>query len=215
MVLSFKYHTEDIEHLNRLKLFIRELFYKSKLHNVKHFLGDLYRLRKYLFAFGSKFILKKRIHQFIDKGIEVFVQSEQIPLANSQISVVENESLSNGLFKIVVDWNWNGREIEAIHEASVELKRYLRDQNIGDFEIDERIIKRDLEVLDSFQDTYHLCGGMRMSESDKYGVVDPNCRVWGTNNVWVAGAAVFPSSGHANSTLTALALSERIVRNSL
>ena len=52
-----------------------------------------------------------------------------------------------------------------------------------------------------------------MSTSKELGVVDKDCRVWDTENVWVAGSAVFPSSSHANSTLTALALSERLVQN--
>ncbi|MBV8497441.1 MAG: GMC family oxidoreductase, partial [Gammaproteobacteria bacterium] len=64
--------------------------------------------------------------------------------------------------------------------------------------------------LDGLTDTYHQCGGLRMSDSAATGVVDPDCRVWGTSNVWVAGAAVFPSSGFANCTLTALALASRL-----
>jgi choline dehydrogenase-like flavoprotein len=42
------------------------------------------------------------------------------------------------------------------------------------------------------------------------GVTDPNCRVWDTANVYVAGASVFPTSSHANCTLTALALGARL-----
>jgi len=71
------------------------------------------------------------------------------------------------------------------------------------------------KFLKTFIVTNHQCGGMRMSNSEKNGVVDSNCKVWGTDNVWVAGAAVFPTSSHANSTLTALALAERIIQNSL
>ena len=50
-----------------------------------------------------------------------------------------------------------------------------------------------------------------MSSIEENGVVDKNLKVWGSRNVWVAGSAVFPSSSHANSTLTALALSEIIL----
>jgi choline dehydrogenase-like flavoprotein len=57
---------------------------------------------------------------------------------------------------------------------------------------------------------YHHAGGMCMSAQPNLGVVDPDCRVWGTSNVYVAGASVFPSSGHANTTFTALALAARL-----
>ena len=114
-----------------------------------------------------------------------------------------------------MDWKWSGKEIEAIYAATTELNKYLQEQNIGELEINPGIKNRDPEVLMQFRDTNHQCGGMRMSSSDKSGVVDPNCKVWGTDNVWVAGAAVFPTSSHANSVLTALALAERMIQKSL
>jgi choline dehydrogenase-like flavoprotein len=42
------------------------------------------------------------------------------------------------------------------------------------------------------------------------GVVDAELRVFGTANVYVAGAATFPSGSFANPTLTALALALRL-----
>lgn len=51
---------------------------------------------------------------------------------------------------------------------------------------------------------------MRMAKSDADGVVDPNCRVHGTRNLFVAGGAVMPSCGRANPTLTIVALSIRL-----
>ena len=215
VVIFFKYHSKDKEYIDRFKLFIRELGSKNKLHNVIIFLKDIYRIRRYLFTFLTKLIFRQQIHEAFDDGIEVFIQSEQVPIAKSRIAITKDKILKNGLFKIHVDWNWSGKEIEAIHAVTMELKKYLTEQNIADIEIDVRIIKRDPKVLKSFRDTNHQCGGMRMSNSDKNGVVDSNCKVWGTENVWVAGAAVFPSSSHANSTLTALALAERLVQNSL
>ena len=45
-----------------------------------------------------------------------------------------------------------------------------------------------------------------MAESAEHGVVDPNLRVFGTQNLFALGAATFPSGSFANPTLTALAL---------
>lgn len=57
---------------------------------------------------------------------------------------------------------------------------------------------------------FHPAGTCRMARSASDGVVDPDCRVFGTENLFVAGAAVFPSSGAGNPTLTVVALALRL-----
>jgi choline dehydrogenase-like flavoprotein len=64
--------------------------------------------------------------------------------------------------------------------------------------------------LDEFTDTYHHMGTARMAVSADQGVVDKDCRVFGTSNLYICGAAVFPSTGFANPTLTAMALALRL-----
>lgn len=62
----------------------------------------------------------------------------------------------------------------------------------------------------AFDDIFHMMGGTRMGTTSKDGVVDSNSLVFGTTNVYIAGASVFPSGGMANPTFTALALAARI-----
>lgn len=61
-----------------------------------------------------------------------------------------------------------------------------------------------------FTDIFHMMGGTAMGASAEQGVVDTDLRVFGTNNLYVAGASVFPSGGMANPTFTALALAHRL-----
>jgi choline dehydrogenase-like flavoprotein len=56
----------------------------------------------------------------------------------------------------------------------------------------------------------HPMGTTRMSARSEDGVVDPQCRVHGTSNLYVLGSSVFPRGGHANPTLTVLALGSRL-----
>jgi choline dehydrogenase-like flavoprotein len=42
------------------------------------------------------------------------------------------------------------------------------------------------------------------------GVVDIDCRVHGVDNLFIAGSSVFPTTGHANPTLTIVALAVRL-----
>ncbi len=57
---------------------------------------------------------------------------------------------------------------------------------------------------------HHHMGGTRMAETPASGVVDRNCKVFGQSNLYVAGSSVFPSSGHANPTLTIVQLALRL-----
>ncbi|MNW18103.1 GMC oxidoreductase [compost metagenome] len=49
-----------------------------------------------------------------------------------------------------------------------------------------------------------------MGHHARDGVVDSELRVFGTRNLYVAGAAVFRTSSYANPTFTALALTARL-----
>src|SRR2546423_1641215 len=59
-------------------------------------------------------------------------------------------------------------------------------------------------------DMAHTLGTTRMSETPASGVVDKNCQVHGVRGLYVAGASIFPTSGHANPTLMILALAIRL-----
>jgi choline dehydrogenase-like flavoprotein len=58
--------------------------------------------------------------------------------------------------------------------------------------------------------SFHHMGTTRMHVDPKHGVVDPNCRVHGIANLFVAGSSVFPTAGQANPTLTIVALATRL-----
>lgn len=76
--------------------------------------------------------------------------------------------------------------------------------------IDALLDNEDARVLDRATDTYHQCGGARMGHNASDGVVDSELRVFGTSNLFVAGAAVFRTSSYANPTFTAMALTARL-----
>jgi glucose dehydrogenase len=57
---------------------------------------------------------------------------------------------------------------------------------------------------------HHHMGTCRMGENPQTSVVDPNLRVHGTKNLFVAGSSVFVTSGTANPTLTLTALTFRL-----
>ena len=56
-------------------------------------------------------------------------------------------------------------------------------------------------------------GTVRMGADVSTSVVDTHGEVWGTHGLFVAGTAIFPTSGFANPTLTAVALAFRLAEH--
>jgi choline dehydrogenase-like flavoprotein len=56
----------------------------------------------------------------------------------------------------------------------------------------------------------HHMGTTRMHPDPSRGVVDEDCRVHGTSNLFVGGSSVFPTAGWAPPTLTIVALALRL-----
>lgn len=115
-------------------------------------------------------------------------------------------SYLSGDFHAGVELNWHvgQREVEAFEKVRRELVKSLSPSTHGCIPC---------ELLEpDFTDTYHLMGGTRMGSTPN-SLVDPDCRLAGANAIFVLGASTFPSGGLANPTITALALTHRVVSN--
>jgi choline dehydrogenase-like flavoprotein len=98
--------------------------------------------------------------------------------------------------------------------AITTLSKAIRDRfaadGLGKVVLDPRVEAGDPAFLEECHDAYHQMGGARMGTSAQDGVVDSQLKVFGTSNLYVLGAATFPSGSFANPTLTALALAVRL-----
>lgn len=66
------------------------------------------------------------------------------------------------------------------------------------------------EALERPACTWHHMGTTRMHKDARLGVVDANCKVHGTSNLFVLGSSVFPTAGNDLPTLTIVALAHRL-----
>jgi len=211
VVLFFSFKSKFEDSLVRIKSVIKN---PSKIINLKTlsvFLKDIYIIRKSILISIYKLLFKKRIHAIFDneQSIEINIQSEQIPNENSKITLDKGKKLKTGLYKTKTNWAFGGEEEEAIKDLCLSVNKFFKKIGIGEIEFNKDIYDN---LKCNFHDTNHQCGGMKMSFHENDGVVDKNCKVWSTENIWIAGAAVFPSSSHANTTLTALALCEKMIK---
>ncbi|MOA69336.1 GMC oxidoreductase [compost metagenome] len=56
-------------------------------------------------------------------------------------------------------------------------------------------------------------GTTRMAASPEFGVVDANCKVFGTENLYVAGSSIFATGGASNPTMPLLQFAVRLAEH--
>lgn len=145
----------------------------------------------------------------------VSITCEQIPSSDSRILLIgPHDDL--GLPRVKLDWRISDEDAITMRAAALEFGRYLIRTDIGRLNVNPAILHSDnpLQGSTALPGAYgaagHQMGGARMSSNPVDGIVDKDCRVWGIENLYVAGSAVFRTSGHATPTLTITQLALRL-----
>ncbi len=126
---------------------------------------------------------------------------EQPPEPASRVTLSQDTDRL-GLNRLVLDWRIPDSVHQSVLRLQAALGRALEHKGLGRLEPGTG--------EPHYTDASHHMGTTRMSASPRAGVVDRDCRVFGVHNLYVAGSAVFPSAGHANPTLTIVALALRL-----
>ena len=126
---------------------------------------------------------------------------EQAPNSNSRV-FLGKDKCRLGLNKIILDWRVGQDEKRNVLKLQSFVESCLRKNNIG------KLCRNSSDI--KFTDASHHIGTTRMSHDSKKGVVDSNCKIHNIDNLYIAGSSVFPTAGHANPTLTIVALSLKL-----
>lgn len=129
---------------------------------------------------------------------------EQPPDPASRI-YLGHETDRLGLNRLVLDWRIPTSVPRSIYRLQEMLGAALAQTGLGTLEPGGG--------EPSYTDASHHMGTTRMGATPRTGVVDPDCRVHGVRNLYIASSAVFPSAGHANPTLTIVALALRLAEH--
>lgn len=137
----------------------------------------------------------------------LYYHTEQVPSRESRVTLgSERDAL--GMPRLRIDFRVTDQDVDAIVRAHELIGRELESQGCGKLQFDDSdphaLVRRHSAVLG------HHIGTTRMSASPEDGVVDPDCRVHGTTNLFVASSSVFPTSSQANPTLTIVAMAIRL-----
>ena len=108
-----------------------------------------------------------------------------------------------------VDWRYTALDIRTATASVEAIAKELARSGCGKLVVPPGAVKEAFEREGAFGGHQHRNGAdgeCRASRS----VVDPDCRVHDLRNLFIAGSAVFPTSGQANPTLTIVALALRL-----
>ncbi len=138
-----------------------------------------------------------------EMGISLGGEMEQFESLENRVSLGSGMT-RHGLPTTTIEFGVNETNIKTRQEYVQAFVKILKTAGCNEDKIETGVLN---------PDGAHASSTCRMSSSDSDGVVDPNLRVHGTDNLYVCSNAVFPSVAAANPTLTVSALAVRLAEH--
>jgi choline dehydrogenase-like flavoprotein len=159
-------------------------------------------------AAGRRFLLRQP--GFDTSGAPVLaVGGEQAPNRASRVFLTDERD-ELGVRRLAVDWRVTELDLRSWRRFAEVVAGELERTGWGRVELDLGRLPDDPEAVTGLIDAGHHIGTTRMASDPRHGVVDPDCRVHGLENLYLASSAVFPTGGFSNPTFTILALALRL-----
>lgn len=144
------------------------------------------------------------------RTFHLLTRQEQAPNPSSRVTLSpERDAL--GMPRPRLDWRLTPLDRRSFRGFYDALGRELGRTGIGRLQMNDWVMEAaDAPWPKSLGGGWHHMGTTRMHPDPRQGVVDTNQRVHGIGNLYVAGAAVYPTAGCVNPTLTLVALTLRL-----
>jgi choline dehydrogenase-like flavoprotein len=143
---------------------------------------------------------------------------EPFPNPDSRVTLTDARD-ALGMRRVNLNWMITDAERRTLRRAQEIFADAVAGAGVGRLKMDVGFLEADwsaVEPLDlvsegSFIEPGHHHGGTtRMASGPDRGVVDADCKVFGVENLHVAGNSVFPTAGSINPTFTIVALALRL-----
>lgn len=225
-------HRDPILSLAYLALSLPPLGRKLVTESVRrHYVGDTPRRAPHLAnllrglpeaaTFAPLFFYRRYISRFRKPGFfrcnegrrySIRFHAEHIPNPLSRVELSDRTD-AMGTPRLTVNLRYSQSDADPLVRAIDHLSNWFERTGHGVLTWTVPPSERTNYILSQCYDGHHQIGTTRMGASERSAVVDTNCRVFGTKNLFVAGSAVFPTSGKANPTLTAVAIGLRLAEH--
>jgi choline dehydrogenase-like flavoprotein len=141
--------------------------------------------------------------------IRAIIDLEQVPRPESRITLSSDVD-AVGMRKCIVDWRLGELERHTAKLFADFLDEELRASGLGVLRKSNWLTSETPPSEEDLQSNLHFIGATRMAARPEDGVVDKNCKVFGVENLFMAGASVFSIGGHGNPMTTIVALATRL-----
>jgi choline dehydrogenase-like flavoprotein len=132
---------------------------------------------------------------------------EQFPDAQSRISLLD-ETDELGVAKVNVNWVLSATDRHTIKCIGAELAKQFAQAGLGFVKLNDFVYDTELPL--KLSPHAHHMGTTRMEASPEFGVVDANCKVFGSENLYIAGSSIFATGGASNPTMPLLQFALRL-----
>ena len=131
---------------------------------------------------------------------------EPAPNPSSRVTLIEERD-SLGVPKVKLDWR-----LSELDKFSTQRTMELLGLEAGRLGVGRVQMAWDAssDWPEDMNIGFHHMGTTRMSDTQRNGVVDKNCRVHGVHNLFVAGSSVFATAGSGTPTMAIVALALRL-----
>lgn len=134
------------------------------------------------------------------------VRFDPTPVRDSRVSLTD-EVDPLGMRRVKLTW-----AVHDVDKANVARLIDIFGKEVGRLDAGrvQRNFDPDKPLPDNLDVGWHHMGTTRMSSRPETGVVDKNCRVHSTENLYIAGSSVFATAGSGTPTMTIVALALRL-----
>ncbi|MEM1379308.1 MAG: GMC family oxidoreductase [Pseudomonadota bacterium] len=131
---------------------------------------------------------------------------EHLPNRDSRVTVDPNARDAFGQPRLQLAYEVSDADKKTMRSLAIEMAKAFAETDVARMRISDDVLQGTANVGAHC----HHMGTTRMASSAAYGVVDPNCRVFGVDNLYMGGSSVFSTGGGVNPTLTLVALALRL-----
>ena len=136
-------------------------------------------------------------------------RAEQMPNPASRV-VLSTENDALGMPYADLHWKLSALDKQSMRTFFDIVAHEFGRTGVGRLQILDWLLEDDTSWPSFLSGGFHHMGTTRMHDDPKQGVLDANAKVHSVENLYVAGASAFPTSGAPNPTLTLIALTLRL-----
>ncbi len=133
-------------------------------------------------------------------GVRFRAAWEQAPVISNAVELGRSHD-PFGIPRVDLHWKKQPIDRRTLNETVRVFNEWLLRDDLGRIQLRDWVAHdENYPARGEIAGNHHM-GGTRMAESVRYGVVDRNCKVFGSENLYIAGSSIYTTSGFGNPTL--------------